>query len=77
VANILTKVPEDVSRAFYNLQESNNPNFKVIMDWLKDCLKTEEAGCRKLPDHRQIDLCLGRQQALNAFVEASKINTTK
>lgn len=60
---------EDTIRAFSNLEE--NISFKKVLEFIGKCLREEEAGCRQLREHIDIDRCLGRQQALFALTEAA------
>jgi hypothetical protein len=61
----------EVYRAFFNLQESHEPNFKVILQWMRDCLKFEEAGYSRIIDDVQLRMCQGRHQCLSIIIESN------
>ena len=69
--SILNRVPENVSRAFVNLQESNNQSFKIIIEWMKDCQKAEETCYDRIDDDKQLRWSQGRHRAVSAFIEAN------
>ena len=70
MTNILSKPSEDVLRAFLMLQESNNPSFKIIIEWLKECRKAEEICYDRFVD-KDLLWSQGRHQVLFALIDAS------
>jgi hypothetical protein len=68
-------IDEDVKRALGNLEE--NTSFKVIKEFIENCLRSEEVGCRQFSDDIGINRCIGRQQGLFALLESFEINKKK
>lgn len=63
------KTPKDIYQAFYNLKD--DVSFKLIIQWLRDNLKSEDTDNRVVIEEAYLRMGQGRAQILDAILRTN------